>query len=65
MENIIKQYGTPEAMSTHLTALMDEIDGSGKTVDSATDRSDNIVKIEALANYLSWFHPELLDTRFN
>lgn len=65
METIINQYDTPEAMASHLTQLMDEVDRLGITVDSATSEDETIQRIDALANYLSWFYPNLLDKRFD
>ena len=65
MENIISEYPTPEDMATDLTTLMDEIDRLNITTDSATSQDETMMRIYVLANYLSWFRPELLDSRFN
>lgn len=65
MQNIINEYPTPQDMATDLTSLMDQVDRQNIATNSATSKDETMERIEALANYLSWFHPELLDSRFN
>jgi len=47
-----------------LTSLMNEVDALGVAVTSEESEDEVMTRIEFLANYLSWFYPELLDKRF-
>ena len=51
--------------SRELTSLMDEVDALGVAVTSEDSEDEVMARIEFLANYLSWFYPELLDKRFS
>jgi hypothetical protein len=48
-----------------LTSLMDEVDALGVAVTSEDSEDAVMARIEFLANYLSWFYPQLLDKRFS
>jgi hypothetical protein len=48
-----------------LTSLMDEVDALGVAVTSEGSQDEVMARIEFLANYLSWFYPQLLDKRFS
>ena len=48
-----------------LTSLMDEVDALGTAVTSEDSEDEVMTRIEFLANYLSWFYPQLLDKRFS
>ena len=43
---------------------MDEVDALGVAATSEESEDEVMARIEFLANYLSWFYPELLDKRF-
>ena len=51
--------------SRELTSLMDEVDALGVAATSEESEDEVMARIEFLANYLSWFYPELLDKRFS
>lgn len=46
-----------QVMARTLSALMDE-------VEAGTNLEEHYRDIEAIANYLDWFYPDLLDKRF-
>lgn len=46
-----------QVMARTLSALMDE-------VEAGSDLEEHRRDIEAIANYLDWFYPDLLDKRF-
>jgi len=48
-----------------LTSLMDEVDALGAEATSEDSEDEVMARIEYLANYLSWFYPNLLDPRFS
>jgi hypothetical protein len=48
-----------------LTSLMDEVDALGVEATSEDSEDEVMARIEYLANYLSWFYPNLLDPRFS
>jgi hypothetical protein len=48
-----------------LTSLMNEVDALGVAITSEESEDEVMTRIEFLANYLSWFYPELLDKRFS
>ena len=47
-----------------LSSLMDGVDALGVDVTSEDSEDEVMARIEFLANYLSWFYPQLLDKRF-
>jgi len=53
----------PQELSALCSSLMDEIEASAYT-GSSDDGDPRMVRIMEIANYLSWFYPELLDKRF-
>lgn len=53
-----------DQMARELTALMDEVEADNYS-GSSIDGDPRMVRIEHLANLLSWFHPNKLDKRFN
>ena len=52
-------------MARELSSLMDEVDALGVAVTSEDSEDAVMARIEFLANYLSWFYPQLLDKRFS
>jgi hypothetical protein len=51
--------------ANELTSLMDEVDALGVAATSEDSEDAVMARIEFLANYLSWFYPQLLDKRFS
>ena len=52
------------AMASELTYLMDKVEASGFVGSSEGTTNPDLLRIEELANTLSWFAPEHLDSRF-
>ena len=52
-------------MARELSSLMDEVEALGGDVTSEGSEDEAMLRIEYLANYLSWFYPQLLDKRFS
>ena len=52
------------AMARELSALMDEVEALGGEHTSEGSTDETMLRIEYLANYLSWFYPDKLDPRF-
>ena len=61
MENFVFSLdfasATPAEWATRCSAMMDTVEAGGKTDALMHD-------ITEIANWLSWFYPELLDKRF-
>ena len=52
------------AMAFELSALMDEVEAWGGDHTSEGSENETLLRIEYLANFISWFYPDLLDKRF-
>ena len=76
VQNCLDYLPTPEAMEAErsereansmareLSNLMDEVEARGGAHTSAGSTDETMVRIEHLANWLSWFYPDKLDSRF-
>lgn len=65
MENFTFDFAgfAPDELAATLSNLMDEVEALGGAHTSDGD-DPRMKKIMELANYLSWFYPDLLDKRF-
>jgi len=52
-------------MARELSNLMDEVEALGGEHTSAGSTDETMLRIEYLANFLSWFYPDKLDPRFS
>lgn len=53
------------AMARELSNLMDEVEARGGNHTSEGSTDETLLRIEYLANFLSWFYPDKLDKRFS
>lgn len=56
-------FSSPEVMAAECSALMDEIEAEGGA-HTSEEGDARMVRISEIATLLSYFHPELLDPRF-